>query len=242
LLGSDQRPNDYGFRTDTILIAVLDRKNNEIRLISIPRDLYVYIPGRDMNRVNVAYPFGGFETLKLTLMYNLGIPVDHFVLINLTAFQQLVDSLGGIDVQVAVSLTDHRDHYGQYTVPAGLVHMDGETALWYVRARYTTSDFDRARRQQEVMMAIARRLLSLNALSRLNELYNLYRNYVVTDLTLDDVVRISSLADALLQGRIRRYVVQPPYVRNWVVPSNGAQVLLPVPSQLLPFLQTAITP
>lgn len=241
ILGSDQRPNDYGFRTDTLLIAILDPSRHQVRLLSIPRDLWVYIPGWYMNRINTAYPYGGFETLQLTLQYNLGLPVDHFVLINFQAFVALVDNLGGIDVQVERSLTDHRDGYGQYTVPAGWVHMDGATALWYVRARYTTSDFDRARRQQEVLLALADRLLSLNALSRVGELYSLYRNYVVTDLSLQDVNALATFADAIARRNLQRYVIQPPYVSPWVVPTSGAEVLLPTPG-LLPFLQSAIQP
>ncbi|NIR66240.1 MAG: LytR family transcriptional regulator, partial [candidate division Zixibacteria bacterium] len=72
-----------------------------------------------------------------------------------------IDSLGGIDVEAQYTLTDHRDGYGTFTVYAGTTHMDGDTALWYVRSRKTSSDFDRARRQQEVLKAIFLRLLSL---------------------------------------------------------------------------------
>lgn len=241
LLGSDQRPYEGGFRTDTILLASLNPQNDTANLISFPRDLYVYIPGWKMQRINTAFAFGDFATMALTMKYNFGIRVDHYVLVNFAAFIQTVDSLGGIDVQVARTLTDHRDGYGNYTVYAGLVHMDGETALWYVRARYTTSDFDRARRQQEVLQALFKRFISLDAISRAPELFNIYRQNVTTDLTLGDITPLIPLADHLrdLSG-VGRYVIGPEYVISWVVPYSGAMVLLPKREMISPLLRQAL--
>lgn len=227
LLGSDQRPNTGGFRTDTMILLTVNPSAGTASMTSFPRDLYVYIPGWTVQRINTAHQFGGFDATALTFEYNFGVRPSHYVLVNLWSFESLVDSLGGIDVEVARTLTDQRDDYGYYTVYAGTVHMDGETALWYVRSRYSTSDFDRGRRQQEVIVAAFRKLLSLDAINRAPQLYELYRQSVITDMDFDDMAKFLPLASSLGDAsRIERYYISPQQVTSWVN-TSGAQVLLP---------------
>ncbi len=243
LLGSDQRPSEGGFRTDTIILLSIDPGRQSVHMTSFPRDLYVYIPGWTMQRINTAMAWGGFEALAQTFEYNFGVRPQHYVRINLFAFQQVVDSLGGIDVQVAAPLSDHRDGYGTYSVPAGLVHMDGETALWYVRSRYTTSDFDRTRRQQEVLRAVFYRLLNLNAVQRAPELFALYRQNVFTDLSLADIQPLLPLARSVGQnGAIQSFYIGPAQVQPFTVPASGAQVLLPLREAVLDVMRQALAP
>jgi LCP family protein required for cell wall assembly len=240
LLGSDQRPSDAGFRTDTIILVTLNSNLGTVNVTTFPRDLYVYIPGYTVQRINTAFAFGGFDSLALTFEYNFGVHPDHYVLINFWSFQEIVDSLGGITVDVGRTFTDHRDGYGDYTVLAGSVHMDGETTLWYVRARYTTSDFDRGRRQQEVLEAIGRRLLSLNALTRAPELYNIYRDNVSTDLSLNDIISNLPLAAKLSDAsRIHRFAISPNEVYDWTNYS-GAMVLVPIREAVLVVMHQAL--
>ena len=170
LLGSDQRPNDAGFRTDTIILLTLNPGDGSAHLTSFPRDLYVFIPGWTVQRINTAFAYGGFDTLALTMEYNFGVIPDHYVLINLWSFIDVIDNLGGVDVKVGQTLCDHRDDHGDYCVYQGTEYMDGETALWYVRSRYSTSDFDRGRRQQEVILAIFDKMLSMDGLQKAPEL------------------------------------------------------------------------
>ena len=227
LLGSDQRPYEGGFRTDTIILVSLDPAGGTVSLVSFPRDLYVTIPGWIQQRINTAMGYGGFPLLASTLEYNFGVRPEHYVLVNFWAFVETIDSLGGIDVYVAQPLSDHRDGYGYYTVPAGMNHMDGETALWYVRSRYSTSDFDRGRRQQEVVLAIFKRLLSLNVIENAPKLYDIYARNVTTDLTFQDIVPLLPLAAKLSDtSRIHQYFIGPAQVTSWTTP-GGAQVLLP---------------
>ena len=240
LLGSDQRPNTGGFRTDTIILLTLDPNNGTASMTSFPRDLYVYIPGWTVQRINTAHQFGGFESTALTLEYNFGVHPDHYVLINLWSFESAIDSLGGVDVDVAISLTDHRDDHGMYTVNPGTVHMDGETALWYVRSRYSTSDFDRGRRQQEVIVAAFKKLLSLDVVSRAPELYELYRQSVVTDMGFDEMAKFLPMASSLSDiSNIQRYYIGPQQVTPWVNYS-GAQVLLPIRESVLAVMRQAL--
>ncbi|GAB4496364.1 MAG: hypothetical protein OHK0052_06150 [Anaerolineales bacterium] len=229
LLGSDQRPYDGGFRTDTIMLLTINPQQGSVRLTSFPRDLYIYIPGWSMDRINTAMARSGFEGLAQTFEYNFGVRPDRYMVINFTAFQQLIDSLGGIDVYAASSLTDHRDGFGQYTVPAGTIHMDGETALWYVRSRYSSSDFDRTRRQQEVLQALFLRLISLNALQRAPELFEIYRQNVSTNLQIEDITPLLSVAGQMTNPQnVDRHAIGPQHVTRWIVPESGADVLLPI--------------
>lgn len=240
LLGSDQRPSDGGFRTDTIILVTLNTELGTANITTFPRDLYVYIPGYTVQRINTAFAFGDFEGLALTFEYNFGVHPDHYVMINFWSFVQVVDNLGGITVEVEYPLTDHRDGYGNYTVPSGSVHMDGETTLWYVRARYTSSDFDRGRRQQEVLMAFGKRLLSLNALTRAPELYNIYRDNVTTDLSLNELISLLPLATKLGDtSRIHRFGIGLSQVYDWVNYS-GAMVLVPIREAVLDVMRQAL--
>jgi len=227
LLGSDQRPFDGGFRTDTIILLILKPSQGTASMVSFPRDLYVNIPYHGENRINTAMVVGGFPLLNDTLEINFGVRAQHYVMVNFWAFVQTIDSLGGIDVHVSTPLTDHREGYGQFTIPAGTVHMDGDTALWYARSRYSSSDFARTRRQQEVIRAIFERLLSLNAIERAPEIYDIYSKNVTTDLSLGDITPLIPLAIKLTDpSRMQNYLIDPSYVTPWTTP-GGAQVLLP---------------
>ena len=240
LLGSDQRPNEGGFRTDTIILLTLDPASGSAHLTSFPRDLYVYIPGWTVQRINTAFGYGGFDALALTMEYNFGVHPDYYVLVNLWSFVDLVDSLGGLNVQVGQTLCDHRDGYGTYCAYQGLVTMDGETALWYVRSRYSSSDFDRGRRQQEVIVAAFDKLISLNGLGRAPELYDLYIQNVTTNMSFDQMAALLPLAVELADtGNIERYAISPAQVVDWINYS-GAMVLLPIRSAVLDVMRQAL--
>jgi polyisoprenyl-teichoic acid--peptidoglycan teichoic acid transferase len=240
LLGSDQRQDQPGFRTDTLLLVTLNPRDGTVNVTSFPRDLYVYIPGWTVNRINTAFPRGGFETFQMTMEYNFGVRPDYYALINFWSFSQVIDSLGGVDVQVSRGLTDHRDGYGQYSVKAGTVHMDGETALWYVRSRYSSNDFDRTRRQQEVLQGMFFKLLNLNAVTRAAQLYETYRRNVTTDLSLEDILPLLPLALKLTDSEnITQYYIGSSDVidfRN----STGAAVLLPIRESVVRVMEQAL--
>jgi polyisoprenyl-teichoic acid--peptidoglycan teichoic acid transferase len=239
LMGSDQRPNAGDFRTDTMVLLVL-KKDGSASLVSFPRDLWVFLPGKSMQRINASMEFGGFELVKATFEYNFGFAPQSFVLTNFSGFKSIVDSLGGIDVWVGASLSDARDGFPDgFTVDPGTVHMDGETALWYVRSRKTTSDLDRLRRSQEVLFSIGRKLLSLNGLARVPEFYKAYRNAVVTDLTLDDMLGLLPLLQVITQDKIQRYAISSDQIIPYVT-SQGADVLLPKPQAIRDLLVNAL--
>jgi LCP family protein required for cell wall assembly len=235
LLGSDQRPYGGGFRTDTIMILMLNKATKKAALVSFPRDLYVYIPAYGMDRINGAfpegyainYPGGGFGLFKDTMKYNFGLTIHHYAMMNFWGFRDLINQLGGIDVYCAYGLTDKRQGMGDYSVPSGWNHMDGDTALWYVRSRYTTSDFDRTRRQQEVILGISQTLLNKNALTNIPGFFVTLANYVQSDLTLEMVEPFAEMATSLSIASISRAAVVPKtYARDWITP-DGKMVVLP---------------
>ena len=231
LLGSDVRPNDGGFRTDVIVWVSLNPKDGFVSAISFPRDLYVQIPNRGENRINTAFPAGGFEMMADTFELNFGVRPDNYILVDFNGFTTVIDQLGGIDVQATKNLSDSCATWvnpsGWCSVGPGLVQMDGEMALWYARSRYSTSDVDRARRAQEVIEAIFDRLMSLDAVLRAPDLYNTYTTYVQTDISLDQVIAMLPLAKKINQDRdIRNYVVGFDLAYSWMT-MGGASVLVP---------------
>jgi LCP family protein required for cell wall assembly len=239
LMGSDQRPGAQDFRTDTALLVVL-KTDGSVSLVSFPRDLWVYLPGRFMERINSAQEYGGFELVQSTFQYNFGFAPQSYVLTNFSGFRYIIDSLGGIDVQVGQTFSDARAGYPKgYTVHPGLVHMDSETALWYVRARETTSDLDRLRRAQEVILAIGKKLLSVNGLSRIPQLYSGFRGAIVTDLSLQDVVALLPILQLVDPNKVQRFTISTDQVTPFIT-SGGADVLLPLPDAIRQVLLQAL--
>jgi LCP family protein required for cell wall assembly len=255
LLGSDRRTGT-GFRTDTIILASLLPEVHGLALISIPRDLYVYLPGYTMQRINTAwlygqtvgYPGGGPQLLSDAIRYNLGLRVDHYALVEMTGFEQAVDSLGGLEMRVACEYTDWRlksrelpptavSSWSLFTVPSGIVHMDGYESLWYARSRQRSSDYDRSRRQHEVLRALYRRALTLDAFVRLPGFYGELRHYVESDLGLAEAAPLAWAAIVVDPARIRSRFIGRGEVRGWTIPGSGAQVLLPRPEAIRSLLE-----
>lgn len=260
LIGSDQRGGGSYFRTDTLIIASIRPRDQVVSLISIPRDLFVYIPGWTMQRVNTAYlhgemskyPGGGAALLKDTIRYNLGIRIDNLAIVDFNGFVKIIDVLDGVDVPLACPYTDWRainpkgnlenpNNWRLYKVSPGIVHMDGEFALWYARSRMRSNDFDRGRRQQEVLRAIYDKALKLGVLPRIPEMYQQVSDIVKTDIDLNDVLALAPMALNLDAPRIRSYYISSKYVKGWWTP-QGASVLLPKRDKLEPMLQEAMSP
>jgi LCP family protein required for cell wall assembly len=157
LIGSDKRPNDPAYRTDVLVVVSVNKTTGTVNMLSLPRDLYVYIPNYGYDRINTAslhgdlidWPGGGEALLKETIEYNLGIHVDRYAKVNFSGFEQIIDTLDGVDMVVDCHLEDYRlkspdlnpnllANWVLFEVNPGLQHMDGATALWYARSRATT--------------------------------------------------------------------------------------------------------
>lgn len=241
LLGSDQRPNDSGFRTDTIQLLTINPSVGSVKLTSFPRDLYVNIPGYTVQRINTAFGWGGFDALADTMEYNFGVRPEYYVLINFDSFIDVIDSLKGVVVKVGRDFCDHRDAFGEFCVSQSDYWMNGKTALWYVRSRYTTSDLDRGRRQQEVMQAVFERLISINGLARIPDLYKIYKKNVETNIDLDLITSLLPVALHQAESRdVSNYSIGKGQVYDWINYS-GAMVLVPVRDPVLEIMREVIS-
>lgn len=257
LLGNDVGARQGG-RTDSLIIVSIDEANKTASLLSLPRDLYVVIPGWKITRINQAlphghgsgYPGGGGALVKDTILYNFGIPVDYYVRIGFDGFQQVVDLLAGVDVPVSCEIEDWRlkepdldpqdeENWEMFGLGPGIYHMDGDLALWYVRSRRTSSDFDRGRRQQQVLRAILEKALDLDMVAQLPALWETYRDTVETDLPLPVMVRLAALAPAVRENGIQQLFLPENARQAWMTPGGAAVQLLrwdgarPVLAQLM---------
>jgi LCP family protein required for cell wall assembly len=167
LVGSDTRATAEegiaaGGRSDAIMIARFSADRQHAQLISVPRDSWVEIPGHGMDKVNAAYAYGGPALLIQTVEQLTDVRIDHYVAIDFEGLIQVTDDLGGVDVVVAETTSN-----GPYTFPAGVNHLDGDQARWYLAQRYGLpgGDFDRVRRQQQYLQAMFGELFSSDTFS-----------------------------------------------------------------------------
>jgi LCP family protein required for cell wall assembly len=226
LLGSDKRPSSGAWRTDSMIVVSVDTEQNIVRLLSIPRDLWVYIPGHGYNRVNTADLWGelakkgtGPDRVKQTIHYNLGIPIHYYVRVDFQGFIKIIDAVGGIDVDVDCPLPD-------IDLAAGIHHMNGQQALRYARSRKSTNDFDRGRRQRKVLMALWEQGLTLDIIPKLPSLWRTMADTFQTDLPLDQVINLAYMGVQLKPQRILSTSIGASQVQGWMTP-EGAAVLLP---------------
>ena len=230
LLGSDERPGG-GFRTDVMILLNINPVTGKASIVSFPRDLYLLLPDYGYERINTSQEFGGFELTQKTFEYNFGIHPDYYMLVNFAGFKNIIDILGGIDVNSAAPLYDRCDIPGRTSkscgVEAGINHFDGEMALWYARSRYSTSDDDRVRRCQEIMVGLFNALMSRNAVDNGPAIFQEFQSSVVTNLTLEGIRHYYQLPETLNQpGMFRQYIFGPDQASVWIPPS-GAYLLLP---------------
>lgn len=240
VLGTDCRPVDRGVcRTDTMMIVTLDPKTATAGLVTIPRDLYVDIPGVGENRINTAnyfgevlkYPGGGPALAKKTVEYNLGRRIHYYVLADFNGFRKIVDTLGGIDIDVPRAIDDLTypdENYGYKPIhiPAGRVHMNGEMALQYARTRHKDGDFGRMKRQIQVLVAIREKALRLDLLPKLPMLARDLWGTLETDMTPQEVLVLAPAAARVKTENIKSGSIDETMTVQ-VRLSSGAVVLWP---------------
>lgn len=239
LLGSDQRPGEPVWRTDVIMIAFLDTSNGRAAVLSLPRDLYVNIPTRGWDRINIAdfwgeytkYPGGGPGLLKKVIADNFGIRVDKYARVNFEGFTRIVDTLGGIEVNVPCALEDDfidassPTGFRHFKVDAGMQHMNGATALMFVRQRHGTGDISRAQRQQRVLFALRDKIMSPGIVPKIPQVYDQLQDAVTTDFGPLDVPRLVQIGGAVKPGNIRGRVIDETMWHFWMTP-DGKSVLV----------------
>jgi LCP family protein required for cell wall assembly len=202
------------------MIASLHADTNEALLFSIPRDLYVEVPGHGKRRINIVhvlgetenYPGGGPALLMDTIQQDFGIPPHGYVMIDFQGFRETVDLLGGVDIYVDKEIWDNHypdDRGGEITIhiPAGQQHMDSETLLVYCRTRHGSDDFDRMTRQQKALVALGKKALSLQMLPRLPELLQTMSDTFYTDLSPTTLIQLVNMAAQVDPNNVRSVVI-----------------------------------
>lgn len=253
LLGSDQRPDWDYWNTDAIQYVVVYPDVPSVSVLSIPRDLYVYIPNMRMSRINTVdsygerYGFdgGGLGLLNQTLLYNLGITADYYAKVDFNGLMGLVDMLGGVDVPVHCQLHDYwpvPDENGEYhilTLEPGMIHMNGELALWYSRTRKTTSVFAREARQQQILEAMWHKAKQSNLFTMIPSLYEQSRDLYQTDLGIGNILELGIVAAQLDSTDVRFYNIGRQETQFYIT-AQGGNVFLPVWEPMAEVIDAAI--
>jgi LCP family protein required for cell wall assembly len=251
LLGIDKRDDEPidGTRSDTMILASIDPVSKSATLVSLPRDMWVTIPGcgaragcvGGFQRINVAHAVGGPELAMQTVSTDFGVPIQYYARVDFRGFQQLVDAVGGVVVDVDWPVKDDEyptADYGYqriYFAP-GPQLMDGASALQYARSRHGTNDFARAGRQQKVIVSVRNRVLQMNTLSKAPELLGIAQQSLSTNLSPVQMLALAKLVSQIDKDRIANLVIDASYVRPFVG-ADGADLLDPD----IPAIKRAIT-
>ena len=204
IMGVDEREDDVG-RSDTLMIATVDPKQDQAALLSIPRDTRVKIAGHGWDKINAAYAYGGERLTQRTVEDFLGVNMDHYVIINTHAFQKIIDAIGGIDIDVEKRMyyEDPWDDDGGLVIDLrpGLQHMDGKTAVTYVRYRDEEGDIGRIKRQQKFMAACMEKITSPAIIPKLPAVIREVLGSVKTDLSMRQLLEFAgTLKEAQRNG------------------------------------------
>lgn len=222
LLGSDRRPNTPNWRTDVIMIVAVDRPNNRVGVISLPRDLYIdQIPNHRGNKINVIDYLGeqdepnggGPRLLGQVLEAKIGAPIHHYVRVDFEAVKRLVDAMGGVEVDVDCPLYDpygYDEGGDPLALDVGVHRLTGGEALSYVRSRRIGGDLERERRQQRFIWAVRTQIQNENLLPRIPAIYQAMQGSVQTDLNLIDAVKLVRMAMNLEKSDVHGFVVNDP--------------------------------
>jgi LCP family protein required for cell wall assembly len=254
VMGIDQRQGekDIAFRTDTMIVLTLDPVTLHAGMLSIPRDLWAPIPGYDNGRINTAnflgdaydYPGGGPELARKTVEQTLGIPINFYARVNFTAFEEIIDQIGGISVDVPEDVYDPEyptEDYGTqvFSINKGRQNLDGATALKFARTRHSllNGDFDRARNQQLVLLAVKEKLTDpqnfLNLLSKAPQIISRLSSSMKTDMNFDQVQQLAALAQKVERRNIQSAVLDQTYTEMVTTLTNPPQqVQVPIRARI----------
>ncbi len=259
LLGIDQRPNERGYyRTDTMIVLTIDPSSGDVGMLSLPRDLWVDIPGSGPGRINTAHvigdlekrPGGGPGLAMQTVSDLLGQPIHYYARINFEGFRKLITEIGCVDIDVPYDINDPlfpNDSYGYdpFFIKAGHYCMDADTALKYARTRHADSDFGRMERQQQVMLAIKNKVMNAGMLpqliARMPAILSALSDSFQTDMPVSQQIAMANVARKLNMQNVHRLVFDRTMAVGTVTPS-GAQVLMPQMAIIRPAVEAFFNP
>lgn len=204
IMGVDRRSDDAG-RSDTLMVATVDPNKKAAAILSVPRDTRVKIAGHGYDKINHAYAFGGHRLTQQSVESLLGVPIDYYVLIDTKAFARIIDAIGGIDINVEKRMyyEDPWDDDGGLVIDlrAGMQHMDGKTAIEYVRYRDEEGDIGRISRQQHFIKAVMDKMATPSIIPKLPNIIQEISSAIETDMSITDMLSlVGILKDAKEKG------------------------------------------
>ncbi|WP_376797263.1 LCP family protein [Thermogemmatispora sp.] len=253
LLGSDTDEKFAGhYIAQTDIVVTIDPATRSVGMLSIPRDFWLPIPGVGMGKLDEAYGYGGVALSRATIHADFGIPIDYYAWVGLDGFVKVIDTVGGVDVDVMHPITDdtYPDDVGNTTgdihaykrlyIAPGPQHLTGLQALEYVRSRHAdlVGDFGRSARQQQVLTQLKSKLDNPEIFGKLQEIAQDLNGYVKTDLSLTQVLELMNFARTIDTAKVQRVTLGPPYSHAATVTRNGQSVDVEIPNcdALLPVI------
>ncbi len=246
LMGLDYKDWEAGEvpRTDSMILLTIDPMTSSAGMLSIPRDMWVNIPGYDYYKINQAYFFGELDQLPgggpalavKTVESFIGVPINYYAQIDFGAFVRVIDEIGGVKIDVPEKITiDPIGDSPKVTLEPGRYTLNGELALAYARSRKGSTDFARAERQQQVILAVRDRILQFDQMPSLvtkaPKIYQEISSGLQTNLTFDQAFRLGLLAMELPAENIRKAVIGPSEVEFAKSP-DGLDILIPYPDRI----------
>jgi len=252
--GDDELVTDGTSRTDTMIIVSINTESRSVSLLSLPRDLFVYTPTPTMTRLNTVYwigeqmgwqPDGGFGLMAQTIFYNFGIRVHYYARVDFAGFTEIIDTLGGVDIPVDCAYEDYPligaelpeaayladEEEGLWVLPVGYYTFSGTEALWYIRTRKLTDDFDRGRRQQQLLRAVLRKALDANLIANFPTLWDQAMQVAETNIPFGVAAGLLPIALELDPTRIETFtLIRTFHTTPWQPPTGqyaGQFVQLP---------------
>ncbi len=264
LLGQDNEITGESLaRTDTMIIVSINRTTGTVAMLSLPRDLYVYLLNGRMDRVNTVFAWGNamdwdggaFFYVRQVLLYNLGINVHYYALVDLSGFTEAIDLLGTVEVGVDCPIIDYQlvgaevpkgatriNEDGEYILPIGYYELTGKEALWYARSRRNSDDFDRGRRQQLLLRAAWRRARDNGLVTQLPTLWQTATEIIETNIPFDVALSLLPYAINLNPNTIENYKLVRTYETiPWTTP-DGDNVQVPHPERVAQLMTDFYTP
>ncbi|MER2138918.1 MAG: LCP family protein [Succiniclasticum sp.] len=199
VMGCDIRKDDVG-RSDTLFVVMLDKSKKNAALLSVPRDTRVQIKGHGWDKINSAFAYGGHQLTQETVQDFLGIKLHNYVVVDFQGFKDLVDVIGGVDINVEKRMY-YYDPYANFEIDLrpGKQHMDGKTAMQYVRYRDEEGDIGRIRRQQKFIMALYQQIASKNIIAKMPGVSKQIMSMVKTDLSLKEMVELGNVMRDMME-------------------------------------------
>ena len=199
VMGCDVRKDDAG-RSDTLFVVMMDKSDKKAALLSVPRDTRVNIKGHGWDKINSAFAYGGHKLTQETVQDFLGIKLHNYVVVDFQGFKGLVDAVGGVDINVEKRMY-YYDPYANFEIDLrpGNQHMDGKTAMQYVRYRDEEGDIGRIRRQQKFIMALYKQIASKNILAKMPGVSKQIMSMIKTDLSLKEMVELGKAMHDMME-------------------------------------------